>query len=72
MFSIHDQDKVIELLEANGHKKFRYAQLENALYKNLVTDFSLIETLPKDIRELLVENCFYSSLILHSEKTDPE
>jgi adenine C2-methylase RlmN of 23S rRNA A2503 and tRNA A37 len=72
LFSIHDEDKILTLFEQNGHKKFRYAQLENALYKNLLTDFSLMETLPKDIRDLLSENCFYSSLTLHSEKTDPE
>lgn len=69
MFSIHDEKQIIELLEANGHKKFRYAQVENAIYKNLITDFDVIETLPKDIRELLGENCFYSSLSVHSETT---
>ncbi len=72
MFSIHDEAKIISLLEENGHKKFRYTQIENAIYKNLITDFGAIETLPKDIRDLLTENCFYSSLTLHSEKTDPE
>jgi 23S rRNA (adenine2503-C2)-methyltransferase len=72
MFSIHDEAKIAELLETHGHKKFRYAQIENAIYKNLVTDFATIETLPKEIRTLLVENCFFSSLTLHSEKTDPE
>lgn len=72
MFSIHDEKKIISLLEENGHKKFRYTQIENAIYKNLITDFGTIETLPKDIRDLLTENCFYSSLTLHSEKTDPE
>ncbi|NRH20455.1 23S rRNA (adenine(2503)-C(2))-methyltransferase RlmN [Candidatus Gracilibacteria bacterium] len=72
MFSIHDEKKIISLLEENGHKKFRYAQIENAIYKNLITDFSTIETLPKDIRDILTENCFYNSLTLHSEKTDPE
>lgn len=72
MFSIHDESQIISLLESHGHKKFRYAQLENAIYKNLITDFDLIETLPKDIRDLLTANCFYSSLVLHSEKTDPE
>ena len=72
MFSIHDEEKIISLLEANGHKKFRYAQIENAIYKNLVTDFDMIETLPQSIRDLLKENCSYNSLSLHSEKTDPE
>lgn len=69
MFSIHDEKQIIELLEGNGHKKFRYAQVENAIYKNLITDFSVIETLPKEIRTLLSENCFYSSLSIHSETT---
>ncbi len=72
MFSIHDEKQVIELLEKNGHKKFRYVQLENALYKNFVSDFSAIETLPKDIRELLTENCFYNSLRIHSEITSAD
>ena len=31
------------ILEENGHKKFRYAQIENAIYKNLITDFDTIE-----------------------------
>jgi 23S rRNA (adenine2503-C2)-methyltransferase len=72
MFSIHDEKQILELLESNGHKKFRYAQIENAIYKNLITDFSTIETLPKDIRDLLVENCTYTSLRIHSEKTSED
>ncbi len=72
MFSIHDEATIISLLETNGHKKFRYAQIENAIYKNLVTDFDMIETLPQSIRDLLKENCSYTSLSLHSEKTDSE
>lgn len=72
MFSIHDEKNIIQLLETNGHKKFRYSQIENAIYKNLVTDFSLIETLPKEIRELLKSNCFYSSLTIHSEVTSDD
>jgi adenine C2-methylase RlmN of 23S rRNA A2503 and tRNA A37 len=54
MFSIHDEAAIITLLEANGHKKFRYAQIENAIYKNLVTDFDMIETLPQSIRRTVV------------------
>ena len=56
MFSIHEEEKIISLLENNGHKKFRYSQIENAIYKNLITDFSTIETLPKEIREILTEH----------------
>lgn len=69
MFSIHDESQIIALLEAHGHKKFRYAQIENALYKNLKIDYEEIETLPKEIRTLLTENCFYTSLSLHHEVT---
>jgi adenine C2-methylase RlmN of 23S rRNA A2503 and tRNA A37 len=68
-FSIHDESRVQELLIANGHKAFRYAQLENALYKNFISNFEEIETLPKDIRTLLQENCFYQSLEVHSTTT---
>lgn len=72
MFSIHDEKNIIEILEKNGHKKFRYAQIENAIYKNLVTDFDKIETLPKEIRDILKENCFYNSLTIHSEVTSDD
>ena len=72
MFSIHDEKQIIELLEKNGHKKFRYTQIENAIYKNFISDFETIETLPKDIRVLLSENCFYNSLRIHSEITSED
>lgn len=68
-FSIHDESRIKELLGANGHKTFRYAQIENAIYKNFIVDFSAIETLPKEIREILKENCFHSSITVHSEVT---
>lgn len=69
MFSIHDEKKVKELLVAHGHKEFRYAQIENALYKNFITDFLVMETLPKEVRELLHANCFVRSLKVHSAVT---
>lgn len=69
-FSIHDEEKVKELLVNNWHKAFRYAQIENALYKNFITNFDEMETLPKEIRELLNENCFVYSLELNDQKTD--
>jgi 23S rRNA (adenine2503-C2)-methyltransferase len=72
MFSIHDEKQIIELLEQNGHKKFRYTQIENAIYKNFIIDFDTIETLPKDIREILKKNCFYNSLTIHSEVTSDD
>lgn len=72
MFSIHDENRVKELLVANGHKAFRYAQIENAIYKNFITDFEQIETLPKEIRTLLTENCYFMSLRVHSEVTSDD
>ncbi len=71
-FSIHDEVRIKELLLANGHKPFRYAQIENAIYKNFITDFSKIETLPKEIREILVRNCHYQSLRVHSSSTSAD
>jgi len=67
--SIHDEEKVKELLVKNSHKAFRYSQIENAIYKNFISDFDEMNTLSKDIRELLKENCIFNSLILDTEKT---
>lgn len=72
MFSIHDETQIITLLESNGHKKFRYTQIENAIYKNFITDYEKIDTLPKEIRVLLTENCSYNSLTIHSEVTSED
>ena len=69
MFSIHDQEALMQLFSENKIPKFRYAQLENALYKNFFTDFQEIQTIPKDLRQLLSENCFYETLIVDQEKT---
>jgi len=66
MFSIHDETKLKELLVANGHKPYRYAQIEHAIYKDLVTDFDAITTIPKEMRELLAANCFFSSVRVKS------
>ncbi|MDD2907200.1 MAG: 23S rRNA (adenine(2503)-C(2))-methyltransferase RlmN [Candidatus Gracilibacteria bacterium] len=68
-FSIHDEKKVKELLELNGEKAFRYSQIENAVYKNFITDFDKMETLSKKIRDLLKENCFFNSLVVDEQKT---
>jgi len=68
-FSIHEEEKVLNLLKQNNHKTFRYEQIKNAIYKNFVTNFSDIETIPKDLRELLNQNCFFYSLVLDQENT---
>ena len=68
-FSIHNVKKVKELLESNGIKPFRYSQIENAIYKNFITDFDSMDTISKDLRKLLNENCFFSSLEVDTEKT---
>lgn len=62
MYSIHDEEKVLELFEANKIPKFRYVQIENALYKNFITDFDEMQTIPKEVRAFLKENFFYQSL----------
>lgn len=62
MYSIHDEEKIKELFEENKIPKFRYAQIENAIYKNFVTDFSEIQTIPKEIRSFLTEKFYYTTL----------
>lgn len=68
-FSIHDEKKVKELLEKNWEKAFRYSQIENAIYKNFVTEFDEMNTLSLKVRELLKENCFFYSLKVDDLKT---
>lgn len=68
-FSIHDELKIKELLEANWEKVFRYSQIENAIYKNYINDFDEMNTLSKKVRDLLKENCFFNSLEVDSLKT---
>lgn len=70
--SIHDEAKIIDLLEANGEKKFRYGQIENAIYKNDIVDFDAMNTLSKEIRELLKKHCFFDSLAIHSTSTSED
>jgi 23S rRNA (adenine-C8)-methyltransferase len=69
MYSIHDEDKLKEFLSENKISTFRYNQIENAIYKNYVTDFNKIETIPKDLREKLVQNFFYTTLEVDTQKT---
>ncbi len=68
-FSIHDKEKLLELFEKNNIKKFRYSQIENAIYKNFIDDFDKIETIPKDLRQLLKDNCFFYSLKIVEKAT---
>lgn len=69
LISIHDEEKLKILFEENGIKKFRYSQLENALYKNFVTDFDEMTTLSKDLRNVLKENTYLLSLTVDTQKT---
>ena len=39
-YSIHNESKVKELLKENGFPTFRYAQIENAIYKNYISALS--------------------------------
>lgn len=62
MFSIHDEEKVISFLQENKIPKFRYTQIENAIYKNFVSNFDDMNTISKEVRELLKENFYFYSL----------
>lgn len=71
-YSIHDEDKVKEILAENGHKPFRYKQIENAIYKNFIENFDDINTISKDIREMLKENFYFQSLNLEEQKSSSD
>ncbi len=68
-FSIHNQKALKEFLKENKIPGFRYGQIENAIYKNFIKEFDKIETIPKDLRALLNENCFFQSLSVDHEAT---
>jgi|TARA_Y100001960_G_scaffold227615_1_gene238473 23S rRNA (adenine2503-C2)-methyltransferase len=68
-YSIHDEAKVKEMLKENGFPTFRYAQIENAVYKNFVTDFQEIQTIPKKMRDLLDENFTFNTFEIDTQKT---
>lgn len=69
MLSVHDETKVKELMLAHGFKPFRWAQLEHALYKDLFDGFSVVSTLPSDVRDLLEKEVTYNSLEIATEHT---
>jgi adenine C2-methylase RlmN of 23S rRNA A2503 and tRNA A37 len=71
-FSIHDEEKLKKLLKENNEPPFRYAQIENAIYKNYISNFEDISTISKKAKELLKQNCFFSSLSVKSEKTSKD
>jgi 23S rRNA (adenine-C8)-methyltransferase len=62
MYSIHDEEKIKELFKENKIPSFRYDQIENSIYKNFITNFDDIHTIPKDLREFLKNNFYYNSL----------
>jgi adenine C2-methylase RlmN of 23S rRNA A2503 and tRNA A37 len=68
-YSIHNEEKVKEIMKKNKFQPFRYKQIENAIYKNFITDFDKIETIPKDLRQLLKDNFFYSTLTIDTQVT---
>ncbi len=69
MHSIHDSQKLKEFLEEIWEKSFRYGQIENAIYKNFITDFDEIQTIPQALRDKLKENFQYTSLTVDHKAT---
>ena len=66
--SIHNSEKLRELIIKNWYSNHHYNQIENAIYKNLISQFDLMDSLSKDLRDILQKNCFYSSLELDTLK----
>jgi 23S rRNA (adenine2503-C2)-methyltransferase len=69
MKSIHDEWAVKAFMQEHKIPSFRYWQIENAIYKNFVSEFENIQTIPKDLREKLRDNFFYSSMKVEKEVT---
>lgn len=69
MYSIHDEQNLKKILAEFKEKPFRYAQIENAIYKNFIDNFDDITTISKDCREILKNNFFSYSIKLKTSIT---
>jgi 23S rRNA (adenine2503-C2)-methyltransferase len=67
--SVHDEAGIKALLSGFGEKPFRYAQIAQAAYKDLVPDIPSITTISKELREKLASEIVFSTLSLRSEET---
>lgn len=67
--SIYLENELKNFFTLNNIKNFRYIQIENAIFKNLIDDFDKIETIPKELRSLLNENFFFDSLKIDTQIT---
>lgn len=65
VFSVHDQEKILDLLKSHNEKAFRYTQIEHAIYKDLIQDWNEVTTLAKPLREILAKNTSFMSLTIH-------
>ena len=54
VFSVHDQEKILDLLKSHNEKAFRYTQIEHAIYKDLIQDWNEATTLAKPLCEISV------------------
>lgn len=71
-YSIHNESKVKELLKENGFPTFRYKQIANAIYKNYISDFHEMGTIPKKMREVLDENFTFKTLEVDTQVTSAD
>ena len=69
MISVHDEQAVKALLLENGHKAFRWGQIEHALYRGLAGSYAEITTLSPGVRELLERETDFNTLKVASEHT---
>jgi len=61
-------ENIQKFLQENKVSKFRFKQLEDAIFKQSVTSFDEITVFPKDLRDKLKENCSLTSMFLVESK----
>ncbi len=54
-----------------GEPRFRGEQLFNWMYNHLVDDFFLVNNFPKNVRQILADNCEINALKLVTSETSP-
>ena len=69
---IHHESQVKQLLEEHGHKPYRYAQIQHALYKDNYENWDDVTTLPKEVKQLLKDETQIHTLTIDDQSTSSD
>ena len=64
-------DELKKYFSEIGEPRFRGEQLFNWMYNHLVDDFFLVNNFPKNVRQILTDNCEINALKYVTSETSP-